>query len=62
VVSLSAGVVTALRGLSQAGAGGAVGLDRRVRGELRGLLNHYLTNLLGHPPRMHGYLGAVTDY
>jgi hypothetical protein len=24
------------------------------------LLNHYVTNLLGHPPRMLGYLGAVT--
>ena len=62
VVSLSAEVVTALRALAQAGAGSTVALDRGVRGELRGLLNHYVTNLLGHPPRMHGYLGAVTDY
>jgi hypothetical protein len=26
---------------------------------LRGLLNHYLMNLLGHPPRMQRYLGPL---
>jgi DNA repair protein RecO (recombination protein O) len=29
----------------------------RVRGELRGLLSHYVANVLGHPPRMQAYLG-----
>jgi DNA repair protein RecO (recombination protein O) len=33
-------------------------IDARSRGELRGLLNHYLCNLLGHRPRMHGWLGS----
>jgi DNA repair protein RecO (recombination protein O) len=32
-------------------------LDRRIRGELRGLLNHYLYHLLGHKLRLHDYLG-----
>jgi DNA repair protein RecO (recombination protein O) len=33
--------------------------DRRVSGELRGLLNHYLANVLGHPPRMQKFLGFL---
>ena len=33
-----------------------VEVDHGVRGELRGLLNHYLSNLLGEQPRMHRYL------
>jgi len=32
-------------------------IDPRVRGELRGLLSHYVANVLGHPPRMQAYLG-----
>lgn len=36
-----------------------VEIDRRVAGELRGLLNHYLYNLLGRKPRMHSYLGVL---
>jgi DNA repair protein RecO (recombination protein O) len=38
-----------------------VTLDRRLRGELRGLMNHYLTNLMGHPPRMQKYLGMLRE-
>jgi DNA repair protein RecO (recombination protein O) len=33
--------------------------DRRVAGELRGVLNHYLMNILGHPPRTQKYLGFL---
>jgi DNA repair protein RecO (recombination protein O) len=33
-------------------------LDARTRGELRGLMNNYLSHLLGHRPRMHEYLSA----
>ncbi len=33
--------------------------DPKLRGELRGLMNRYLTNLLGHPPRMQKYLGML---
>ena len=59
VVSLSAAALNALRQLAASGGPGPPVLEGRVRGELRGLLNHYVTNLLGHPPRMLGYLGAV---
>ena len=31
-------------------------IDPRTLGELRGVLNHYLVNLLGRKPRMHEYL------
>ena len=34
-------------------------LDRGVLGEVRGVLNQYLSHLLGHRPRMHGYLGIL---
>jgi hypothetical protein len=34
-------------------------LDPAVRGELRGVLNHYLNNLLGHRLRMQTYLGVL---
>lgn len=33
--------------------------DARVQGELRGLINLYLRNLLGRKPRMHEYLGLL---
>jgi DNA repair protein RecO (recombination protein O) len=31
----------------------------RVRGEVRGVVGHYLNNLLGRRPRMHPYLGFL---
>ena len=34
-------------------------IDSRSLGELRGLMNHYLMNLLGRKPRMHEYLGRL---
>jgi len=33
-----------------------INIDARHRGELRGLLNRYLVNLLGRKPRMHQYM------
>ncbi|NQT12991.1 MAG: DNA repair protein RecO [Planctomycetes bacterium] len=36
-------------------------IDGRSRGELRGLLNHYLYNLLGRKPRMHRYLSMLSS-
>jgi len=36
-----------------------VELDAKTRGEVRGLITHYLCNLLDHRPRMHEYLGAL---
>ena len=34
-------------------------INSGIMGELRGVLNHYLTNLLGRKPRMHEYLGVL---
>jgi len=36
-------------------------LDRGSIGELRGVLNHYLRNLLGHRLRMHQFLGLLAE-
>jgi DNA repair protein RecO (recombination protein O) len=38
-----------------------IDLDPRTLGELRGLLNRYLTHLLGRKPRMHKYLGLLSS-
>ena len=58
VVSLSQGVLDTLRGLAEPNWDGRDSpVDKRSRGELRGLLNHYLANLLGRQPRMHKYIG-----
>lgn len=34
--------------------------DRRQRGEIRGLMNHYFTGLIGKPPLLLAYLGGLT--
>lgn len=34
-------------------------IDPRTYGEVRGVLNHYVSNLLGRKPRLHGYLGSI---
>jgi len=36
-------------------------IDPRSRGELRGVLNRYLWNLLGRKPRMYEYLGLLSS-
>lgn len=61
VVSVSGGVVRALVQFAdlQSDLWRRVDLDRRVYGELRGVLNHYMSHLLGHKPRMHQYLGIL---
>ena len=61
VVMVSAG---ALRTMAQlADTDGAAWrrtkIDPRSLGELRGLLNHYFTQLLGRKPKMHEYLGVL---
>jgi DNA repair protein RecO (recombination protein O) len=33
----------------------------RVRGEVRGVVNHYLAHLLGHKPKMHTHLGTLLN-
>jgi len=59
VVSVSLGVLKAMARFADAGSElwQQVELDQRTRGELRAVLNHYLSNLLGRPPRMHAWLG-----
>lgn len=60
VVSVSAGVIEALRVFSDpSDAWRRTEVDKHLRGELRGVLNRYVANLLGHQPRMHRYLGVL---
>jgi len=60
VVSVSGASVALLRQLADPDdtAWQSIELTRGVGGELRGLLNQYLCNLLGRKLRMHGYLGT----
>jgi len=60
VVSVSAGVIKVLQIFSDpSDAWRRTEVDKPLRGELRGVLNHYLANLLGRKPRMHRYLGVL---
>jgi len=58
VLSISPGVLRAMIQLADQQSDGwrPVELDSRTTGELRAVLNHYLSHLLGHKPRMHAYL------
>jgi hypothetical protein len=57
VASLSAPAVERLRQFAEPGEGWlATEIDRRQAGELRGIVNQYVSHLLGHPPRMQDYL------
>jgi len=60
VVSVSAAAITALAQLADPRdeQWHNVTLARAIGGELRGLMNQYLCNLLGRRPRMHAYLGT----
>jgi DNA repair protein RecO (recombination protein O) len=61
VVLVSAGVLRAMAQLADPDrqAWRRLEIDARSLGELRGLLNHYFTHMLGHKPRMHKYLGLL---
>ncbi len=63
VVSVSAGVIKVLQRFAdtQSDAWRRTRLDPLLAGELRGVLNHYISNLLGHRPRMHEYLGSLAQ-
>ena len=58
VVSVSAGVLRTMAQLAdlEAQAWRRMEIDVRMLGELRGVLNHYIANLLGRKPRMYDYL------
>ncbi len=61
VIGLSAGVLRTMAQLADPHSQNwrRLEIDPRCLGELRGVLNHYLLNLLGRKPRMHQYLGPL---
>jgi DNA repair protein RecO (recombination protein O) len=61
VVSLSAGALRTMLRLADVEGEGwrRVEINPRVHGEIRGLLNRYMTNLLGRRPRMYQYLAGL---
>ncbi|HEU0069576.1 MAG TPA: DNA repair protein RecO, partial [Nitrospiraceae bacterium] len=60
VVSLSTSVLSVMRLFSAPNEEWRnVALERSIRGEVRGLMNQYFANLLGHRPRMHRFLGVL---
>jgi DNA repair protein RecO (recombination protein O) len=63
VISVSAGVLQALVRFAEVEGDAWRGLELEARtyGELRAVLNHYWAHLLGHPPRMHRYLGTTAS-
>jgi len=63
VIAVSAGVLQTLARLADPGneSWRRLELDRRTYGELRAVLNHYWSHLLGHQPRMHRFLGSLVN-
>lgn len=63
VVSVSGPALKAMRQLAEDGSGfgfqGSVEPDRKVIGEIRGLMNNYLSHHLGHKLRMHAYVSRA---
>ena len=57
-LSLSRAAWHALRRLSESGEAWREISDARLRAELRQLLNHYVTYVLGRRPRVLPYLGS----
>ncbi|MCA9218485.1 MAG: DNA repair protein RecO [Planctomycetales bacterium] len=58
VVSLSLEAIEAIRQLSnERSAAGFHFSNPNVQGELRGLMNHYMSHLLGRRPRMFSFMG-----
>jgi len=61
VVSITAGALRTMAQLAdpQSRHWQRIEIDPRTLGETRGVLNHYLSHLLGRKPRMHEYLGQL---
>ncbi len=61
IVAVSAGVLRIMAQMAdlERPTWSRLEIDPRSLGELRGVLNHYLVNLLGRKPRMHQWLGAL---
>jgi DNA repair protein RecO (recombination protein O) len=60
VVSVSSEAVRTLQRLASSAGSGEVAVPSEQRGELRGLLNTYLTHLTGHRLRLHSFLNGLT--
>ncbi len=62
VISISAGALAMMVQLAEASAepDPVPPLDERHYGEVRAVLNHYWSHLLGREPRMQRYLGSAT--
>jgi DNA repair protein RecO (recombination protein O) len=59
IISISAGALATLARFAAAdGPASPADLEPRAYGELRAILNHYWSHLLGQPARMHRYLGT----
>jgi DNA repair protein RecO (recombination protein O) len=56
VISVSRATIEVLREFAQPENSTESELPRRLRGEIRGLMGHYLANLMGRRPRMHNYV------
>ena len=61
VATVSAGTLRTMAQLAEPAARTwqRMEITPHIMGELRGILNRYLTNLLGHKPRMYEYLGVL---
>ncbi len=61
VVSVSAGALRTMGPLADLNnpSWPRIEIDARTLGEIRGVLNHYIANLLGRKPRLHRYLGTL---
>lgn len=62
VVSVTAGALRAMAQFADplSPAWRRIELDASSRGQVRGMLNHYIANLLGRRPRMYEYLGLLS--
>jgi DNA repair protein RecO (recombination protein O) len=63
VISVSARVIRALREFAEieTDAWRACELDRATRGEMRAVMNHYLSHHMGKQPRLHRFLGTFVS-
>ncbi len=60
IVSVSVEVLALLRTLAnEAGPWDETKLESKRQGELRGVLNHYMTNLIGKRPQMYKFMGTM---
>jgi len=61
IVSVTAGTLRTMMQLAdiESRTWQRIDIDPGTLGEARGVLNHYVTNLLGRKPRLHQYLGPL---